>query len=298
MDYQADPAKAKSFLFTILKNQANERGLNWLAQQEQKLKEEQKPMKFNLAFSSASRFFKKDPVQLSEDDLVEAERIRKGFRPDVWDLLQVARTYVLLLFPSEDKESWLQNLQMLFETADMHEQGVLYAALPLMPFPEALRNRAAEGVRTNITTVFDAVALHNPYPADFFEQEAWNQMVLKAVFLQRPLYRIYGADERANEELANMLIDFAHERWAAGRQVMPELWRFVGPFLNEKKLPDIRKVVEEGEELEKEAALLACSMSAFPEANQLLNQYPDVKKRIREGSLTWEKIGTQFPIDK
>ena len=298
MRYQADLAETKSFLFTILKNQADERALHWLKQQEEKLSEEVSPRKFNLAFSSSSRYFKKDPVQLSESSLVEADNIRKGFRPDVWDLLQVARTYVLLLFPASDKEAWFQNLQMFYETADMHEQGVLYAALPLLPYPEALAKRAAEGIRTNITSVFDAIALHNPYPAEFLDQEAWNQMVLKAVFLQRPLFRIYGADERANEELANMLIDFAHERWAAGRQVMPELWRFVGPFLNENKISDIKKVVEEGEELEKEAALLACSRSPLPEANQLLDQYPEIRKRIQEGTLSWKSFGKREALEK
>ena len=55
-------------------------------------------------------------------------------------------------------------------------------------------------------------------------------MVLKALFVETTLAPIVGLDERANPELARILRDYAHERWAAGRPVSPELWRCVGPF--------------------------------------------------------------------
>lgn len=294
MDYQADQTQAQAFLLMILSRQAGQKGLGWLEQQKVVIENEALPKKLYLSFSMASRFFNKEPLQLSAQDLVAAEEIRNGFRPYNWDVLQTARTYLLLLFSSNDQEVWFETIQKLFETADMHEQEALYAALPLMPYPLTLRKRAAEGIRTNITSVFDAVALENPYPADFLEQEAWNQMVLKAVFMQRPLYRIYKADERANEEMANMLIDFAHERWAAGRKVMPELWRFVGPFLSKSNFADIERVVKQGDKLEQAAGLLACSMSTLPEAKQLLDQYPETKKSIQANQLKWKDIGERF----
>jgi len=115
-------------------------------------------------------------------------------------------------------------------------------------------------------------------------------MILKAVFMKRPLYRIYEPDERANPELARMLVDFAHERWAAKRPVSPELWRFVGTFLNEEYITDIKKVID-GEPLEIEAGLLACATGKYPEAKQLLAQHPEVKKEIESGRLNWTIIG-------
>lgn len=54
-------------------------------------------------------------------------------------------------------------------------------------------------------------------------------MVLKALFIDTTLHPIVGPDERANSKLATLLCDYAHERWAAGRAVTPELWRCVGP---------------------------------------------------------------------
>lgn len=294
MEYQADIPQAKAFLFSIIEKQTNEKALNWLEQQQAKLEKEPISRHLYLAFTSAPRFFKKEELPLSAERQTEAMQLRKGFQPLHWDLLQTTRTYLLLLFPAHEQESWLETLKKLFETADMHEQQTLYAALPLLPFPEALRKQAAEGIRTNITSVFDAVALHNPYPADYLDEEAWNQMLLKAVFMQRPLYRIYRADERANPQLAKMLVYFARERWAAGRQPMPELWRFVGPFLKEEHLEDIQKLLAEGEPLEKEAALLACSQTPLPQAQQLLNEYPEIKEEIHSAKLSWQNIGERF----
>jgi hypothetical protein len=290
MTFQVSTLQATAFLQRVIKEQVNEKELNWINQQENKLRNNFQLRSFYLAFSSASRFIGKSDLHLTQDQLDQADSLRKGFQPERWNLLQCVRAYLLLILPNEDVKNYEANLTKLYETADIDEQVTLYSALPLLPYPNTMAKRAAEGIRTNITDVFDAIALNNPYPNDFLDQGAWNQMVLKAVFMQRPLYRIYGGDERANAELAGMLIDFAHERWAANRKVWPELWRFVGPFLNKNYFSDIEKVVK-GEPLEKEAGLLACAASKYSEAQQLLDQYPDIKRDIKSGRLTWKMIG-------
>ena len=45
-------------------------------------------------------------------------------------------------------------------------------------------------------------------------------MVVKALFIGSPL-RPSWARRAPNPDLAKMLIDYAHERWAAGRPVSP-----------------------------------------------------------------------------
>ena len=65
--------------------------------------------------------------------------------------------------------------------------------------------------------VFEAVAHRSPYPREQFSENRWNHMVLKALFVDSTLHPMQGLEERANPELAKMLCDYAHERWAAGR---------------------------------------------------------------------------------
>ncbi len=286
----------KSFFLKLLQQQTDDKATEWLLLQKERIEEDPTDMKFFIAFSQASRYFKKNLFVLSKEQLSEVNHLEKGFRPDTWDQLQAARAFLILNFPSEDATRWLATFHKLFETADMHEQQSLYAALPIMPFPEAMTSRAVEGLRTNITSVFDSIALHNPFPYIYLNEKAWNQMVLKAIFLQRPLYRIYNSDIRANKDLANILSDFAHERWAAGRSVMPELWRFVRHYLNEENIKDLQKEIREGSPLEKKAALLACHSSGLTVARQLLDEHPEIKKDIEKGLIDWEYIGREFEI--
>ena len=283
-----------SYLLRILTYESTEEAMTWLEEQKNRVQGDSAGLKLFTAFSQASRYFKKDLNQLSDADLGDADKLVAGFRPDKWNRLQTARTYLLLHFGAKDAAHFVQTLGRLLGSADMYEQEAIYAALPILPYQESLKLRAAEGLRTNITSVFDAIALNNPYPVKYLDEQAWNQMVIKAFFLQRPIYQMVDADRRANEALAKILIDYAHERWAAGREVMPELWRFMAPFLKEEQLKDLQKVIQEGTPLEKEAVLLACSQSELPSAQKLLEAYPEVKESIDKGEITWDTIGERF----
>lgn len=294
MEDQKNIAGIKSYLLSILSHIESYDGIAWLEEQKKKIEGDTAGLKLFTAFSQASRYFKKTTNLLNKGDLVETENIVPGFRPDTLNQLQTARIYLLLHFPAKDEEHFSKTLDRLLESADMYEQEAIYAALPLLPYQESLKLRAAEGLRTNITSVFDAIALNNLYPAGNLDEQAWNQMIIKSFFLQRPIYQIVGADRRANADLAKILVDYAHERWAAGRSVMPELWRFVGPYLRESQLEDLKKVVNSDNPLEQEAGLLACSMSGLPAAKKILEAHPEVKARIEKGEVNWETIGQQY----
>ncbi|TDQ17109.1 hypothetical protein DFQ04_1761 [Algoriphagus boseongensis] len=282
-----------AFLLELLGTRAEGKSLDWLKSQTEKIREEGIPNKFFLAFSQASRYFKKDTLALSEQEIARAKALVEGFDPSHWDLLQTARTILVLSFQPE-KEIWLKSINQLFETSEMHELQALFAALPLMPYLEDLLSRAIDGCRTNMTIVFDAIALNNPYPPSHFPEANWNQMVLKAIFMQRPIYRIQNLEQRRNPALAQIASDFAHERWAAGRKVMPELWRLVVPFIGDSMLEDLKKVVFSEDQLEAEAGVLAIYQSSYSPAKDILKAFPELVSAIEYGEVSWEKIGKDF----
>ncbi len=285
------------FLTQLLDRQENQKGLDWLNTQKEKINSSASPTKFFLAFSQASRYFKKEKLDISIDDIDKANELVVGFQPEYWDQLQTARTILMLSYPQE-KEPWFAAMNQLFETADMSEHQALFGALPLMPFQEELIPRAIDGLRTNISSVFDAIALHNPFPEKYFPEANWNQMVLKAIFMQRPLYKIQGLEERRNPALASIARDFAHERWAAGREVMPEIWRLVAPFVNEQYLEDIKKTLSTKDNLQEKAALLTLRESTYLPAIELLEAYPDLVATLDMDAIAWESIGSEFQLTR
>ena len=292
---QANLVESRAFLLNLISREATPQALAWLNQKIELLHTETAQAKeLYLAFSAAPRFVGKEKLRLSEQDLSKANSIREGFNPSGWTVAQTARTLLILSIPSQDQETYFATIEKLFNTADMGELVALYAALPLLPYPEKFRKRAAEGVRTNMGDVFEAVALNNPYPADYLEEDAWNQLVLKTLFVGKPIYRIYGIEKRVNPKLARMLSDYAHERWAAGRSVSPELWRSVGPCLDENLFRDIQKLFSQPNELEQTAAALACHQSDYAPAKELLNKHADLKERVSSGEVTWDLIGSKL----
>ena len=293
--YQADIYEASTFLKSLVERHATPQSQNWLSDKVNLISSDAaQPKDLYLAFSAAPRFMGKEKLQLTEQDLTKADTIRPGFNPGRWTTAQAARTILLLSLPHQQPDTFVATIEQLFNTADMGELVALYAALPLLPHPENFKKRVAEGVRTNMGDVFEAVALDNPYPADYMEEDAWNQLVLKTLFVGKPIYRIYGIEKRVNLKLARMLSDYAHERWAAGRTVSPELWRSVGPYLDENLLPDIKRLFAQPNELEQQAAALACSQSQYAPAQELLNEHAALKERVTRGELTWDLIGNRL----
>jgi len=282
------------FLKRSLEAVAATEGVDWLELQVGKIKADKGSMKLFLSFSQASRHFSKNPLNLSNQGVLDAGKIRSGFSLQNWTSLQTARIILVLEALSEDSDKWLGDIEKLFESADIHEQEALYAALPIYPYQEKFTKRAAEGLRSNMTSVFDAIALNNPYPADYLVEQAWNQMVLKAIFMQRPLYQIIGIDQRLNSSLAKTLVDYIHERWSANRNVIPELWRFVTPFVDDEIVGLLDKVWQNGDDLEKYAVGLTCYHSENFVAKGLLDKYPEIRNKIEKGEISWEEIGKGY----
>lgn len=287
-----------SLLSGWLVRQVKEDGFQWLKQQQEKITSGSSKRVFFTAFSAVPRYTGKQELQLSEADIQTAEKNCSGWLPQFWRVDQAARSLLVLSQAQGEQEQYLQTLEQVFAAADVGELVALYQMLPLLPYPEEYRLRAAEGIRSNMTVVFNAVALRNPYPNQYFDQLAWNQMILKALFIGSPLYLIQGLDRRTNPTLSQMLIDYARERWAAKRSLSPELWRAMGSFADSTILADWERVLANSTPLEQKAVALACSKCSLPEAQSLLARYPDLQESISSGKLTWTNIVQKLAVDE
>ena len=242
----------------------------------------------HIVLGMAPRRLGKADLALDEADLAAADAAYAGWNPSGWSVDGAARVAALLAH--RGARPFAEMFKDLRRTADVAELVALYRGLPLYPEPEALAFEVGEGLRSNMRTVFEAICHCNPYPRDHFDEHRWNHMVLKALFVESTLAPIVGLDERANPELARILRDYAHERWAAGRPVSPELWRCVGPFATDAAALDDLERALGGSPAEAAAAALALHASPLPAAAGRLSARSELAARIAAGALTWNTL--------
>ncbi len=243
---------------------------------------------FLLAFGVVPRKLGRSDLALSKEALAAAAAARRDFDPSLWTVDQAARTRLVLALPSDDLDAYRRTLDRLFADAELGELVALYQALPLLPHPHEHRARAAEGLRTNMKAVFEAVALRNPYPAEELDADAFDQLVLKCLFVGCKLQHVQGLDSRITLALARKLADFAHERWAAKRPVPPELWRGVGPVADGPLLLDLEHAIATGSDVDRAAVALAARHN--PDAEGILAVHESALDRALLAFPTWEAV--------
>lgn len=283
----------KQFLQRIIKDHLTPEAFDWLSGKLQDMQEHFSLEQFGAVFTAIPRKVGKTIIILGKKEKEMLISLRKGFSPDGWTAARFCRVWWLLYLPAAEEKDYLESISGLFRNADLEEQVALYSALPLLSCPRKFAQRASEGIRNSMGAIFEAVALNNPYPSEYLEEPAWNQLVLKAFFMDKPVHQIVGLDERANKKLARILSDYAHERWSAKRPVNPQLWRPVGKFIDEKMMEDIKKLFVSGDTLQMEAAALACSQSDYPGAKELLKAHLPLKRRIEAGELSWKSLAEE-----
>lgn len=211
-------------LFYLIEQQADsDKAVTYLRQQTDAFQADPKTATFYRVFTALPRFVGKLPIDVPADMAFALERVRPGFMVTDWTLDRLARVWWLLQLPVDDKTTYVSTISQLFKAGELNELVALYSALPVLAYPEAWRFQATEGIRNNIADVQSAIMLHNPYPRDYFDEAAWNQMVLKAFFTDKDVTQITGLTERKNARLAQTLADYAAERRAAGRSLPPHI---------------------------------------------------------------------------
>jgi hypothetical protein len=118
-------------------------------------------------------------------------------------------------------------VRRVYDHGDAAERRAVLLALPALddpdradPIGDGALSIVRDALRTNDTRLV-AAAL-GPYAAAHLDDDAWRQAVLKVLFTGIPVEQVAGLAERADDELARMVRDYAAEREAAGRVVPPD----------------------------------------------------------------------------
>jgi hypothetical protein len=183
---------------------------------------------FLAKFASASRKCGAGALALTRKEADELARSDRLWLFGGAPLDEAARVALLL-----DADTRLGEAEMLdlatdcFRRGDNGERRAVLRSLAVLTDPARYVDLAAQACRSHVQTVFEALACENPFPASFFPELNFNQMVLKALFTGVALDRVMGLDTRLTSELSRMANDYADERRAAGRTVPQDIGRLL-----------------------------------------------------------------------
>jgi hypothetical protein len=257
-------------LFEKIKENASPKEISWV-----EARSNISLQSLQIAFVATPRFISKTPILSTS--------VINDISINGWSLDRLVRVYLLTTLDGSEKDIYTKTLHSLFETAENNEAVALMSALPFFAYPEYWLLRATDAVRSNIGLVFDAIVFQNPYPMQNFSELAWNQLVLKCIFNDKPIHLIQGLNERANQALAISISNLAHERWAAGRTITAQAWRLVSKFINEAIFEDICILFESHNSNDNIAAALVCKETNFLALKEELKKHPELDKQM----LTW-----------
>lgn len=266
-----------SLLLDKILSQASAKEISWI-----ETKANGSLQSLQTAFVAAPRFISKDKVQSSEPI--------NNVSFYNWSLDKLVRVYFLTKLDSSDKDAYTKILDTLFDTAENNEAVALISALPFLSYADNWMLRATNAVRSNIGPVFDAIAFQNPFPKNHFSDLAWNQLVLKCIFNDKPIHKIEGLMERANQELANSISYLAHERWSAGRSIPAQTWRLVSSFMNDEILKDIKYLFASSSVHDRIAATLVCFETGFPAAKEEVKKHEDLELKAKTQAFSWQML--------
>ncbi|NJB35033.1 MULTISPECIES: EboA domain-containing protein [Flavobacteriaceae] len=271
---------------TLLKKCLSTEEYNWLQTAIAEVVATQNKQKLYIAYSLCATKIHAETVK--EYDIFPGDKASWLSSQEI-NFLELSRI-VLLRSILEAEPKMEGAVQKLIQVADITELETFLKFLVLLPKPENYKFVAVEALRTNIATVFNAISQNNPYPSAYFTSAEYNQMYLKSAFMQQDLTKIIGVDEMANADLARIISDYAHERWAASRTIDPAFWRPVSNFLDGTLIDDIERLFKSKDAKERRAATLVCYHSKKKAAQQLLQINIEYLEEAKNGTLTWQNL--------
>jgi hypothetical protein len=180
-------------------------------------------VRFRAVFAGVQRRLGDFVLELRPDDISRLQQAGL-VEPARWRLDTFARAALLIralqLLPAGQHAGFVRAVYL---RGDFSEQVTVLKVLMLLPDPGRFVATAVDACRTNVRDVFEAIACENRYPATYFPEPNFNQLVVKAFFIGIAVSRIAGLEQRKTPELRRMAEDYASERRAAGRSVPADL---------------------------------------------------------------------------
>jgi hypothetical protein len=276
---------SKTLLESMLHRRLQGRAAEWLDEAVTEIEDGVSDTRFTSLIALASRFAPRRRLEPDPTEISRAWQWLPGWSPERWTTLESVRVRLILARPDLRDSAFAKALEECFRYADEGELCALHRALAHLPRGERFLWRAGEGCRSNMASVFEAVACDTPYPGRFFDDAAWRQLVIKAVFIDAPLWRVYGLDERLSPELARMALDLADERRSAGREVQPQLCLCLGTHGGSRGLAFLEQQLCAPKPVSRRAAALGLARAGDRERlRDFLRReaVPEVTRTVRE----------------
>jgi hypothetical protein len=176
---------------------------------------------FLSAFTATARVLGKKPLGADSVSLQGTS----GELPLVGTTTDCAgRMYLLHALAQATPQQLPAAVQAAYEEGDSQEKLAVMRALPLLPQPERFVEIALDVGRCNELDLFSALAAHNPFASQHYNELTWNKLYMKAVFLDVPLAHVLGVEQRNNAELARMALEYVEQQESAGRRFPNEIW--------------------------------------------------------------------------
>lgn len=240
--------------------------------------------RFTALISLASRFIPKQLLMLTETESTRVKMLIAGWNLDSWNILSTVRVSFILARSDLLSSTFADTFNQWFSYADEGELCAYYRAIPLLPEPQRLVWRAAEGCRTNMKTIFMAVACDSSFPCMYFDDVAWNQLIVKALFTDTPLARVYGVDSRLSNELTHIVLDYMDERSSAGRHIPVDAWLCIGTTNDLRFDQAVETALQSPSLTQQAAAIVALGRAQREKTLQLLlasKIEPPIKKVVQ-----------------
>jgi len=133
--------------------------------------------------------------------------------------VDVCRLYLLMLVKQRVNIDFCILLRVLLRFSDDEEKESIVRSLIWLDDRGALVDSIIDLSRTNSVDLLVALGVNNPYPAKYFPELNFNQLVLKLLFSNINIANVESLQARSNKELSRMALDYQVERQKAGRSV-------------------------------------------------------------------------------